>query len=141
MIPDDQVPEGIHTDFRLTGLTIVSMADDPLTAAPQKPPNILWYCTDHQRFDTVAALGNPEIRTPHLDALVWQGAAFTHAYCQSPLCCPSRASFMTGRYPSAVHVNYNTLDYFPPAAESHARQPPPGGGGLRMRAGGKAPPG
>ncbi|MDE2897404.1 MAG: sulfatase-like hydrolase/transferase [Chloroflexota bacterium] len=94
------------------------MSDDPLTAAPRRPPNILWFCTDHQRFDTVAALGNPEIRTPYLDALVRQGAAFTHAYCQSPLCCPSRASFMTGRYPSAVHVNYNALDYFPPAAET-----------------------
>ncbi len=31
---------------------------------------MMWYCTDHQRFDTVAVLGNPEIRTPHLDALV-----------------------------------------------------------------------
>lgn len=68
-----------------------------------KRPNILWFCTDQQRFDTIAALGNPHIRTPNLDRLVAEGIAFTHAYCQSPICTPSRASFLTGMYPSAVH--------------------------------------
>ena len=67
-------------------------------------PNILLYCTDQQRFDTIAALGNSEIRTPNLDRLAAEGAAFTHAYCQNPVCTPSRASFLTGTYPSANHV-------------------------------------
>ena len=66
-------------------------------------PNILWYCTDQQRFDTIGALGNPDIRTPNLDRFVAEGTAFTHAYCQSPICTPSRASFLTGMYPSRVH--------------------------------------
>ena len=66
-------------------------------------PNILWYCTDQQRFDTIGALGNPHIRTPNLDRFVAAGTAFTHAYCQSPICTPSRASFLTGMYPSRVH--------------------------------------
>ena len=66
-------------------------------------PNILWYCTDQQRFDTVGALGNPHVRTPNLDRFVAEGTAFTHAYCQSPICTPSRASFLTGMYPSRVH--------------------------------------
>lgn len=65
-------------------------------------PNILWFCTDQQRFDTINALGNPHIRTPNLDRLVAEGAAFTHAFCQSPICTPSRASFLTGRYPGNV---------------------------------------
>lgn len=69
----------------------------------QQRPNILWYCTDQQRFDTIAALGNPHIHTPNIDAFVQQGTAFTHAYCQSPICTPSRASFLTGMYPSRVH--------------------------------------
>ena len=84
---------------------------------PQRP-NILWYCTDQQRFDTIGALGNPHVHTPTLDGMVRQGTAFTHAFCQSPICLPSRASFMTGRYPSAVHVNYNSAAYFPKAAEA-----------------------
>ena len=66
-------------------------------------PNILWYCTDQQRFDTIGALGNPHVRTPNLDRFVAEGTAFTHAYCQSPICTPSRASFLTGMYPSRVH--------------------------------------
>ncbi|MGQ9731230.1 MAG: hypothetical protein ACUVX8_08125 [Candidatus Zipacnadales bacterium] len=45
-------------------------------------PDILWICT--QRFDTIHSLRNPHIRTPNLDRLVQQGAAFTHAYAQSP---------------------------------------------------------
>ena len=67
---------------------------------PQKP-NILWICTDQQRADTIHALGNPHIRTPHIDAMVANGTAFTRAYCQSPVCTPSRASFLTGRPPEA----------------------------------------
>ena len=72
-----------------------------------KRPNILWYCTDQQRFDTIAALGNNSIRTPAVDQLVSEGVAFTQAYCQSPICTPSRASFMTGRYPASHHVMRN----------------------------------
>ena len=79
----------------------------------QSRPNILWYCTDQQRFDTIAALGNQHINTPNLDRFVAQSAAFTHAFCQSPICTPSRASFLTGMYPSAVGVNGNGFRSFP----------------------------
>ena len=81
-------------------------------AAPDRP-NILWYCTDQQRFDTISALGNDTIRTPAVDQLVAEGVAFTRAYCQSPICTPSRASFMTGRYPASHHVNRNGNPHFP----------------------------
>ncbi len=80
---------------------------------PERPPNILWYCSDQQRFDTIGALGNPHVHTPHLDRLVAEGVTFTHAFCQSPICTPSRASFLTGKYPSTVHVNTNGNDIFP----------------------------
>ncbi|MDE2856944.1 MAG: sulfatase-like hydrolase/transferase [Chloroflexota bacterium] len=79
----------------------------------QSRPNILWYCTDQQRFDTIAALGNQYINTPNLDRFVAESAAFTHAFCQSPICTPSRASFLTGMYPSAVGVNGNGFRSFP----------------------------
>ena len=45
-------------------------------------PNILWICTDQQRYDTIGALGNPHVATPNIDSLVAEGVAFTHAYCQ-----------------------------------------------------------
>jgi arylsulfatase A-like enzyme len=65
-------------------------------------PNILWLCTDQQRFDTIRALGNQFAQTPNLDKLVEQGTSFSNAYCQSPVCAPSRASFLTGRYPGQL---------------------------------------
>ena len=86
---------------------------DHQTGATPKRPNILWICTDQQRADTIHALGNAAIRTPHLDALCGRGTAFTSTYCQSPICTPSRASFLTGRYPSSVHVARNGAATFP----------------------------
>ncbi len=80
-------------------------------------PNILWYCSDQQRFDTIAALGNEYISTPRLDAFAKEGVAFTHAYCQSPICTPSRASFLSGTYPSAIGVNGNGNEFFPRGQE------------------------
>ncbi|MFT5124080.1 MAG: arylsulfatase [Kiritimatiellia bacterium] len=76
-------------------------------------PNILWYVTDQQRFDTIGALGNPHVRTPTLDRLVAEGTTFTHTYCQSPICTPSRSSYMTGLYPSRLHHTRNGNDTFP----------------------------
>jgi arylsulfatase len=81
-----------------------------VTRPPEPPdaaPNVLWICTDQQRFDTIRALGNPYVRTPHLDRLVREGVAFTHAYCPAPICTPSRAAFLTGRYASTVHACSN----------------------------------
>jgi len=76
-------------------------------------PNFLWICTDQQRFDTIGALGNPHLRTPNLDRLVAEGVAFERTYTQSPICTPSRAAFLSGRYPSSIHVNRNGNAFFP----------------------------
>ena len=65
----------------------------------EKRPNILLLFTDQQRFDTIHALGNPIIRTPHLDRLCREGTAFTSAYSPSPVCVPARCSLHYGQYP------------------------------------------
>ena len=75
-------------------------------------PNILWICTDQQRYDTIGALGHECVSTPNIDRLAGQGVAFTRAYCQSPICTPSRASFLTGTYPSVTHNNRNGNDRY-----------------------------
>lgn len=71
------------------------------------PKNVIWITTDHQRFDSVAANGNPEIVTPNMDRLVQGGVSFTKAIAQNPVCMPSRCSFMTGLYPQQVGVTWN----------------------------------
>ncbi|HEX8464915.1 MAG TPA: sulfatase-like hydrolase/transferase [Abditibacterium sp.] len=72
-----------------------------------KRPNILWICTDQQRFDTLGCYGNSWVKTPHLDALAASGTQFERAYCQNPLCTPSRASLLTGRYPRTTRARQN----------------------------------
>lgn len=88
-----------------------------MTANGTDRPNILWICSDQQRWDTVGALGNPHVRTPNLDRLCREGTAFTHAFCQSPICTPSRSSFLTGRYPSTVHGCRNGNDAWAEGAD------------------------
>jgi arylsulfatase A-like enzyme len=78
----------------------------------QQNRNIVWFCTDQQRYNTIAALGNSEFPTPNLDRLVREGTAFTRAYTQSPVCTPSRASFLTGRYPKSTRASYNGNECF-----------------------------
>lgn len=70
-------------------------------------PNILWLCTDQQRYDTIRALGNSKINTPNIDRLIGEGVSFDRAYCQSPVCTPSRASFLTGRYARTTRCRQN----------------------------------
>jgi arylsulfatase A-like enzyme len=68
---------------------------------PQAGPNVLILFTDDQRYGTIRALGNPHIRTPHMDSLVQSGTAFTRAYIMGSfsgaVCMPSRAMLLTGR--------------------------------------------
>lgn len=73
----------------------------------RKRPNILWICTDQQRFDTLGCTGNRFVKTPYIDALAKQSAHFTHCYVQSPVCMPSRGSFLTGRYPRTTRLRQN----------------------------------
>jgi len=80
---------------------------DTSPKARHERPNVLWICTDQQRFDTIRALGNDRINTPNLDRLVEGGVALTGAFCPSPVCSPSRAAFLTGRYPRTTGCRQN----------------------------------
>jgi arylsulfatase A-like enzyme len=69
-------------------------------------PNILIVMMDHQRADTVLP-EHPAI-TPNLDLFSRQGITFTNTYCPSPHCCPSRATFFSGLYPTG-HGVWNNI--------------------------------
>lgn len=71
-------------------------------------PNIVWILSDQHNADALGTTSGGAVRTPALDALVAEGATFTHAYCQGPLCVPARASMLTGRYVSEHGVRDNT---------------------------------
>ena len=66
--------------------------------------NVLIVMSDQHSKYHLGCYGDPLVRTPHLDRLAGEGMRFSHAYCPSPLCVPSRMAFMTGRYPSGNRV-------------------------------------
>lgn len=61
--------------------------------------NILFITSDQQHWNTLGCI-NPEVKTPHLDKLASEGTRFSRAYCPNPTCTPTRASLITGMYPS-----------------------------------------
>lgn len=72
-----------------------------------KQPNILWICTDQQRSDTLGCYGNEFVNTPNIDRLAKSGVLFEQCYSNSTVCTPSRASFLTGRYPRTNRTRQN----------------------------------
>ncbi len=70
-------------------------------------PNIVFMFTDDQRWDSMSCAGHPFLKTPHMDRIAREGAYFENAFVTTPLCSPSRASFLTGRYVHAHGVRGN----------------------------------
>lgn len=70
-------------------------------------PNILFIVSDQHSPHVLGCAGNDLIATPSLDALAAQGMRFDRAYCQNPLCAPSRASLLTGRYSRNIGIYDN----------------------------------
>ena len=69
-----------------------------------KQPNFIVIMTDDQGYGDLSCMGNTDFCTPNIDALAASGARFTNWYSNSPVCSPSRASLLTGRYPAHAGV-------------------------------------
>lgn len=70
----------------------------PAAAAPTPRPNFVFVLVDDLRFDELGCTGHPFAQTPNCDRLAREGANFANAFATTPLCSPSRASFLTGQY-------------------------------------------
>jgi arylsulfatase A-like enzyme len=103
---------------------VLACAPAGATAAT-RAPNLVFILTDNQGAWTLGCYGNPDIRTPHIDALAAGGIRFTRALSSNPVCSPTRATFLTGLMPSQHGVHsfldnkymmgpeaYNTLQEF-----------------------------
>ena len=78
--------------------------------AQKQRPNILVILCDDLGYSDVGFNGSKDIITPEIDKLAKDGAIFTSAYVAHPFCGPSRAAFMTGRYPQEIGTPYNLRD-------------------------------
>ncbi|QDU95382.1 sulfatase [Lignipirellula cremea] len=71
-------------------------------------PNVLFLIADDLNCD-LGCYGHPLVKSPQIDALARTAVRFEQAYCQYPLCGPSRASFMTGLYPDQTRIHQNAI--------------------------------
>ncbi|MEO6924180.1 MAG: sulfatase-like hydrolase/transferase, partial [Bryocella sp.] len=89
----------------VSGAALTTSSAEASTAKTVTRPNVLMICADQFRADFIHAnRENPSVRTPHLDNLAARGVNFRQAMCNQPLCSPSRASFLTGRYATETKV-------------------------------------
>ena len=97
----------------------------PLHAEPEvraKPkPNVLFIISDDLTATALSCYGNPLCKTPNIDRIAARGTRFERAYCQATYCGPSRASFMTGYYPHAIHLDKHQLQERPQGDRRFAR--------------------
>src|SRR5437016_4500649 len=76
----------------------------PAHAGPPKKLNIIVITTDDQARWSLGCYGNKESKTPHMDRLAKDGARFINAFVATPVCSPSRVSFLTGRYGTQCNI-------------------------------------
>jgi arylsulfatase A-like enzyme len=106
--------------MRWTGLGVLSSAV-PRRSRRSSPvsvekPNILFIFTDQQHRHSLGCMGNPAVRTHHLDRLAAEGVLFRSFYSAAPSCGPFRGTLMTGRFPSSTGL-YENEDPLP--ADGH----------------------
>lgn len=87
--------------FVLGGLLLAVLL---ATCKTEKPPNFLFILVDDLGWMDLACYGSQLHQTPNLDQLAAEGVVFTDAYASCPVCSPTRASIMTGKYPSTLNI-------------------------------------
>ncbi|AQQ72356.1 Arylsulfatase [Limihaloglobus sulfuriphilus] len=99
--------------LKISGISMAAFVLRGSTASPaDKParrPNIIFIYTDDQAAWTPGYIGNKQARTPNIDRLAAQGVYLANSFVTTPVCSPSRAGLMTGRYASELGV----LDFIP----------------------------
>ena len=95
-------------------IPILLVTASTLAARPDLPDtremNILMIVVEDWSADAVGTYGNPVVQTPNIDRLAANGLRFNRAYCQAPVCNPSRSSFVTGLRPASSRVFGNGDD-------------------------------
>lgn len=79
----------------------------PANRPQQRRPNIIFILIDDLRWDDLGITGHPFVKTPNIDRIGREGVLFRNAFMTTPLCSPSRASFLTGQYPHTHGITDN----------------------------------
>ena len=100
-----------HTASGLIAGTLVKAGENP-PAEKSVKPNLIYVLTDQWRACATGYAGDPNVKTPHLDALALESINFENAVSVCPVCTPYRAALLTGRYPTSTGMFLNDL-YLP----------------------------
>ncbi len=95
----------------ISTLSLLSVVVANSLAAP--PPNVIVINADDLGWADLGCYGSEFYETPHLDRLAQSGMRFTNAYATCPVCSPSRASLMTGKYPARIGMTAHVGDAQP----------------------------
>ncbi len=96
--------------MRLIWLLLAAALALPAQTNSSQKLNVLFIVSDDLNTD-FSVYGHPLVKSPNLERLAKRGVVFEHAYCQAPVCNPSRSSFMTGLYPDQTGVFTNGGDF------------------------------
>jgi arylsulfatase A-like enzyme len=90
-------------------MTLLLLATLPCFGEAEERPNIIVLLADDLGYGELSVQGNPEIPTPHIDAIAANGVRFTNGYVAGPNCSPSRAGFLSGRFPTRFGYEFNPI--------------------------------
>ena len=90
--------------WSLVAFVVVAILTGRQFVAAENPPNVVVILVDDLGYGDLGSYGATDLKSPHIDTLVSQGMKFSNFYANCPVCSPTRASLLTGRYPELVGV-------------------------------------
>ncbi|MBI1766081.1 MAG: sulfatase-like hydrolase/transferase [Acidobacteria bacterium] len=96
----------LRTYFVLLVVLPLSVFAQPSFAQARRKPNVIFILVDDMGYADLSSFGSKDIRTPNIDRLAKEGIKFTQAYSNGPVCTPTRAAFITGRYQQRVGLEW-----------------------------------
>ncbi|RKX47696.1 MAG: N-acetylgalactosamine-6-sulfatase, partial [Verrucomicrobia bacterium] len=100
--------KSIHRKTGILGVALLALGAVAACGADQGKPNVLFIMADDLGWRDLGCMGSRFYQTPHVDRLATQGMLFTDAYAANPLCSPTRASVLTGLWPSRIGITSAT---------------------------------
>ena len=93
-----------HPIWIFLAAVLLTVGTSAMSHAAQRPPNFVFILIDDMGWKDIGCDGSHFYETPNIDSLAKRGMRFTQAYASCPVCSPTRASLLTGKYPARLHL-------------------------------------